>query len=81
MRKYKKKRFKPDGLNLFPVVGTPGFEPGASWTRTKRDTKLRHVPLNACLLYTVLMRLSTIFIAHILLFFRINCQRDEKGGI
>ena len=27
------------------MVGTPGVEPGASWTRTKRDTKLRHVPL------------------------------------
>ena len=26
------------------VVGVPGFEPGASWTRTKRDTKLRHTP-------------------------------------
>ena len=25
-----------------PMVGVPGFEPGASWTRTKRDTKLRH---------------------------------------
>ena len=27
------------------VVGAPGFEPGASWTRTKRDTKLRHAPI------------------------------------
>ena len=27
------------------MVGVPGFEPGASWTRTKRDTKLRHTPL------------------------------------
>ncbi len=26
------------------MVGVPGFEPGASWTRTKRDTKLRHTP-------------------------------------
>ena len=24
------------------LVGVPGFEPGASWSRTKRDTKLRH---------------------------------------
>ena len=27
------------------MVGVPGFEPGASWTRTKRDTKLRHIPI------------------------------------
>ena len=27
------------------MVGVPGFEPGASWTRTKRDTKLRHTPM------------------------------------
>ena len=29
---------------LVNMVGVPGFEPGASWTRTKRDTKLRHTP-------------------------------------
>ena len=28
-----------------PVVGVAGFEPAASWTRTKRDTKLRHTPI------------------------------------
>lgn len=27
------------------MVGVPGFEPGASWSRTKRDTKLRHTPM------------------------------------
>ncbi len=32
------------------LVGVSGFEPEASWTRTKRDTKLRHTPL-AKLLY------------------------------
>ena len=26
------------------LVGVAGFEPTASWTRTKRDTKLRHTP-------------------------------------
>lgn len=26
------------------VVGVWGFEPQASWSRTKRDTKLRHTP-------------------------------------
>ena len=27
------------------MVGVGGFEPPASWTRTKRDTKLRHTPI------------------------------------
>ena len=27
------------------LVGVSGFEPEASWTRTKRDTKLRHTPI------------------------------------
>ena len=31
---------------LFSMVGVSGFEPEASWTRTKRDTKLRHTPMN-----------------------------------
>ena len=26
------------------LVGVTGFEPMASWSRTKRDTKLRHTP-------------------------------------
>ena len=36
-------RFQPD------LVGVSGFEPEASWTRTKRDTKLRHTPLTLVL--------------------------------
>ena len=27
------------------MVGVSGFEPEASWSRTKRDTKLRHTPI------------------------------------
>ena len=30
--------------NLLFLVGVTGFEPMASWSRTKRDTKLRHTP-------------------------------------
>ena len=37
-------RFQPD------LVGVSGFEPEASWSRTKRDTKLRHTP-SAWILY------------------------------
>ena len=31
------------------MVGVSGFEPEASWSRTKRDTKLRHTPLTMTL--------------------------------
>ena len=30
---------------ILRMVGVSGFEPEASWTRTKRDTKLRHTPM------------------------------------
>ena len=32
------------------MVGVSGFEPEASWTRTKRDTKLRHTPLTSAII-------------------------------
>ncbi len=41
------------------MVGVSGFEPEASWTRTKRDTKLRHTPI-AAILYTIIFSLSSI---------------------
>ena len=28
-----------------PMVGVVGLEPTASWSRTMRDTKLRHTPI------------------------------------
>ena len=31
-------------LHTAGVVGVSGLEPEASWSRTKRDTKLRHTP-------------------------------------
>ena len=34
------------------MVGVSGFEPEASWTRTKRDTKLRHTPID----HNIIMR-------------------------
>ena len=37
------KKSKSEDLDF--LVGVSGFEPEASWTRTKRDTKLRHTPL------------------------------------
>ena len=38
------------------MVGVSGFEPEASWTRTKRDTKLRHTPKDL----NIIMRLYII---------------------
>ena len=34
------------------MVGVRGFEPRASWTRTKRDTKLRHTPMDTVRYYS-----------------------------
>ena len=38
------------------MVGVSGFEPEASWTRTKRDTKLRHTPKD----HNIIMRLCPL---------------------
>ena len=35
------------------LVGVAGFEPAASWTRTKRDTKLRHTPIDQYIIMTI----------------------------
>ena len=45
------------------LVGVSGFEPEASWTRTKRDTKLRHTPLaeNIIMKFACLVKCSQIF--------------------
>ena len=40
------------------MVGVSGFEPEASWSRTKRDTKLRHTP-KAKILYAFIFDLSS----------------------
>lgn len=40
------KQKKPEVIGLyFNVVGTAGFEPATSWSRTRRTTKLCYVPL------------------------------------
>ena len=36
----------------FYMVGVAGFEPAASWTRTMRDTKLRHTPIDRNIIMT-----------------------------
>ncbi len=55
IRKLGKTRIHPEKYNKtaqnkhserFLLVGVSGFEPEASWTRTKRDTKLRHTPID-----------------------------------
>ena len=45
-------------MDSFFLVGVSGFEPEASWTRTKRDTKLRHTPITL-LLYENILQLSS----------------------
>ena len=43
----KKSETRRGGFQI--LVGVSGFEPEASWTRTKRDTKLRHAPIASLL--------------------------------
>ncbi len=33
-------------MRTLQLVGVTGLEPMASWSRTKRDTKLRHTPVS-----------------------------------
>ena len=54
----KKNEDRPNGQSSF-LVGVSGFEPEASWTRTKRDTKLRHTPI-AQILYWEFTVLSSV---------------------
>ena len=51
------KKKTPASLQTFSLVGVSGFEPEASWTRTKRDTKLRHTPMN---LYIIMVCKSSV---------------------
>ena len=39
------KNLEPADADSRFLVGVAGFEPAASWTRTMRDTKLRHTPI------------------------------------
>ena len=36
---------KPAEADFVFLVGVAGLEPAASWSRTMRDTKLRHTPI------------------------------------
>jgi hypothetical protein len=46
--RFQPKQFTEDGRNLILVqlhiIGLVGFEPTASWSRTRRSTKLSHSP-------------------------------------
>ena len=43
-----KKNTPTTRIDVLFLVGVTGLEPMASWSRTKRDTKLRHTPLFKC---------------------------------
>ena len=42
------------------MVGASGFEPEASWTRTKRDTKLRHAPIDQIIIMIFIWNVKRI---------------------
>lgn len=56
-RKKRLKALEPQAFFAI-MVGVAGFEPAASWTRTKRDTKLRHTPI-ARVLYSIFSNVSS----------------------
>ena len=60
-RRHKNKRVRKHPFTF--LVGVSGFEPEASWTRTKRDTKLRHTPLaeNIIMNFACLVKCSRLF--------------------
>ena len=44
------------------MVGVSGFEPEASWTRTKRDTKLRHTPIDQIIIMRIVSFVKCMYI-------------------
>ena len=49
-------------FTCFQMVGVTGFEPAASWSRTKRSTELSHTPVFlSYIFYHAIDLLSTIF--------------------
>ncbi len=63
---------------LLTLVGVTGFEPAASWSRTKRSTKLSHTPFfHALKLYHICGGLS-IFFLQLLSFFCFPDCGDER---
>ena len=40
--------------NILVLVGVTGFEPAASWSRTKRTTKLCHTPRKVTVIFCFL---------------------------
>ena len=45
LHKYRQSERSPTFVGDLSMVGVPGLEPGASWSRTKRATKLRYTPM------------------------------------
>ena len=57
------------------MVGVTGLEPMASWSRTKRDTKLRHTPMCKCeSYYTRHSKKNQVFFEVFCNFFAFCCR-------
>ena len=52
------------------LVGVTGLEPAASWSRTKRATKLRYTP---SLFFAMLFYILFLVLASVLLYFYLFC--------
>ena len=48
--------------NSCAVIGVTGFEPAASWSQTRRSTKLSHTPLLGTVLRAPALNASNIIV-------------------
>ena len=62
------------------MVGVSGFEPEASWTRTKRDTKLRHTPMQQYTLYGFFARVSRRIFVKLIAYFVLRTKGAKEHG-
>ena len=75
---------KKNGDHVYVVtgilVGVSGFEPEASWTRTKRDTKLRHTPITEDIIvkFSPIVKYGNMITYNL---YRITNQFYVSGGI
>ena len=64
------------------MVGVSGFEPEASWTRTKRDTKLRHTPISLVIISKLYRIVKTfLLLSSAFCFYSLrNIKRGDQMG-
>ena len=79
-RNASKQKQKDANASFLFLVGVTGFEPAASWSRTKRSTELSHTPFHsAFILYHTRARLSRGILNFVEIFLRSGLA-ERLGG-